>query len=197
MKKRIAYVRAVQALQQGGVVAIPTETVYGLACDPRNTRAVQRVFALKGRDPNKPLLLVAGSLAQVQQVAVLDALAKRIAKRYWPGALTLILPIKQPTELVSGVAVHGGVAIRYSSSPIVQTLARRFGYPLVATSANKSGEPVCQSVRAIRRALPEIAEVIDVGFLSPRAPSTVIRIKKDGSIEYVRRGAIKNIRLEP
>lgn len=181
---------AVTILKRGGVIAFPTETVYGLGCDPRNAEAVRRIFEIKGRDWSKPLLLVAASIAQVQEVAIMNAHVEKLAEMFWPGPLTLILPLKEPTPLVSGVAVNGEVAIRISSSEVVKSLTSQFKFPIVATSANRSGEAECISAEAVRRALPDIDAVVDGGSLALGKPSTVARVDENGAIEVIRRGAI-------
>ncbi len=184
-------------LRQGGVIAFPTETSYGLGCDPRDARAVRRIFKIKDRDPKKPLLLVAGSWAQVERVACLSMKVRRFAQGYWPGALTLILPVREEASLVAGVAVKGEVAIRYSSSPIVRRLTRRFGFPIVATSANISGQLASRSAKEVCAAGLEVDFVLDGGVLSMRKPSTVVRVREDGEVEVVRVGAIPTIPFIP
>ncbi len=180
---------AITALCQGGVIAFPTETTYGLGCDPRNYLAVGRIFAMKRRDLNKPLLLVAGSWAQVERVAYLSARVRQVARRYWPGALTLILPASKGAGLVAGVVVNGEVAIRYSSSPSVRRLTRSFGFPIVATSANVSGQPASRSAEEVRAAGLGVDFILDEGMLPIRKPSTVVRVCDDGTINVVRQGA--------
>lgn len=183
--------KAVVILRQGGVIVFPTETTYGLGCDPRNASAVRRVFEIKGRDLRKPLLLVAGSWVQVERVAHLSANTKRFVERHWPGPLTLILPVREEAGLVSGVAVKGEVAIRYSSSSTVRRLARRFGFPIVATSANISGQLAGRSAESVRSVGLKIDEVLDGGTLPRRRPSTVARIHEDGAVEVIRQGSIR------
>ena len=184
--------QAVKALEAGGVIAFPTETVYGLGCDPRNRRAVRRIFRLKGRDPQKPLLLVASSFAQVRRVAVLRGQALLLAKHYWPGPLTLVLPLRKPSLLVKGVAVNGEVAIRFSSSKIVRALAKQFTFPLVATSANPSGAKESRSYTDVVSYFGrDLAMIVDGGTLSVRKMSTVIRVREGTACELIREGAIR------
>lgn len=176
---------AVAVLKKGGVIAYPTETVYGLGCDPRDPSARRRIYDLKGRDQKNPLLLVAASIAQVRKVARLDGKALKLAKAYWPGPLTLVLPAR----------TIGTIAIRVSSSPTVQKLCRAFGYPIISTSANRSGEPECRSGRAVKKIFagqhlaPDF--VLDEGRLPRRKTSTVAQVDKLGRIEVLREGAIK------
>lgn len=178
--------QAVRVLQRGGVIAFPTETTCGLGCDPRNTKAVAKIYRIKGRASSKTLPLVAASVRDVKRIAVLDGLAARLARRYWPGPLTIVLPRKRG---------RGDIAIRISSSPFVRELVRAYGFPLVATSANRSGEPECRSGRAVARVFQNVKVkpdlVIDLGALPKRKPSTIVRVGKDGGIEVLRQGAVR------
>lgn len=186
---------AVRVLRQGGVVAFPTETTYGLGCDPRNAKAVAEIFKMKGRGKNKPLSLVASSSVEVKRAAILDGAAASFGRCHWPGPLTLVLPVRRGARLQRLVAPKGEVAIRVSSSPFVRELVRAFGFPLVATSANKSGEPECRSGRSVRRVFQDAKTkpdlIADLGVLRKRKPSTVARVWKNGKIEILRRGSVK------
>ncbi len=183
---KIAIDAAIKVLKRGGVIAYPTETTYGLGCDPRNAKAVLRIYAIKGREKKKPLLLVASSIAQVKKVARVVGKNLTLANRYWPGPLTLVLPAKRGKK---------EIAIRVSSSKLVQSLTEAYGFPIVSTSANKSGEQECRSGRAIvatfqnQKNKPDL--VIDVGSLPRRKPSTVARVGEGGDFEVLRHGAIK------
>jgi len=183
--------QAISALNKGGVIAFPTETTYGIGCDPREAQAVERIFPMKGREVNKPLLLVAGSWEQVEQVAHLSGAAKRLAKKYWPGPLTLVLPVRLEAGLASGIAPQGEVAVRFSSSRIVQKLVWAFGSAIVATSANRSGQPDSRSADDVRAYGLDVDYIIDGGRLDESLPSTVARIKGDGAVEIIRRGVVK------
>lgn len=178
----IAVREAVRALRHGGVIAFPTETTYGLGCDPRNAKAVARIFMIKGREKKKSLILVASSIVQVKKIAHLVGANLAFARMHWPGPLTLVLPKKNK---------KGDVAIRVSSSKFVQELTSAYGFPIIATSANRSGEPDCRSGKAVvrifdgRKDVPDL--VIDMGVLPRRKPSTVARIGEDGRIEILRK----------
>lgn len=186
---------AVRVLRRGGVVAFPTETTYGLGCDPRNVKAVAKIFKIKGRGKNKPLPLVASSSLEVKRVAMLEGAAASLGRRYWPGPLTLVLPVRRGARLQRSVAPKGEVAIRVSSSPFVRALVRAFGFPLVATSANRSGEPECRSGRSVRRVFQDAKTkpdlIADLGVLQKRKPSTVARVKSDETVRILRKGAIR------
>lgn len=189
---KIAIAAAVKVLKRGGVIAYPTETTYGLGCNPRDAKAIRRIYAIKGREKKKPFLLVAASVAQVKKVAKLEGASLALAGRHWPGPLTLVLPAKIGKK---------EIAIRVSSSQFVQKLVRAYGFPLVSTSANRSGEPECRSGQAVVRVFqhqknkPDL--VIDMGSLPRRKASTVARVRDDGRVEIIRLGSIKIKKSSP
>lgn len=186
---------AVRVLKRGGVIAIPTETVYGLACDPTDAEAVRKIFKIKGRDEGKPLQLIAGSLAQVTSIATLNAPTKRIVSRHWPGPLTLLVPLKPGKKLAPKVSPKRIIGIRVSSSVFARKLALALGKPIAATSANRSGNAPASSGRGVIRAFQDFPHkpdlLINVGAIPRRAPSTVAQIHDDGRIDVMRNGAVK------
>ena len=129
---------AVRALEAGGIVAYPTETFYGLAVDARNAAACRRVFELKGRLEQKALPCIVSGLPQLEQAARrLEPVALALARRFWPGPLTLVVEAKPG---LAASSTDGGIAIRASSSRLARDLADGLGAPITATSANRSGE---------------------------------------------------------
>lgn len=194
--KPAAVIRAaVRVLKRGGVIAFPTETTYGLGCDPRSARAVSSIFKIKGRDQKKALLLVASSVADVKKVAEHAGPSKKLAARHWPGPLTLVLPARASARLAKGVASKKDIAVRVSSSLFVRALVRAYGFPIIATSANRAGEPDCRSGQAVTRVFSSQAHkpdlILDGGRLPHRAPSTVARVHTDGRVDVLRRGAVR------
>ncbi len=185
---------AVLALRRGEVIAYPTETTYGLGCDPHNAKAVAKIFRIKQRDKKRPVLLVASSILQAKKVAHLTGLMARLARKNWPGALTLVMPARQNTRLASQILLKGSIAMRVSSHLLVQQLTKAHGFPIVSTSANLSGEPDARSGRAVVRAFRDRAVqpdlVIDLGALPRRKPSTIVEVKKDGTLHVLRQGAV-------
>jgi L-threonylcarbamoyladenylate synthase len=131
---------AALCLGAGGLVAFPTETVYGLGADATNGRAVARLYAAKGRPSFNPLIAHVASLAEARRLARFDATATRLAEAFWPGPLTLVLP-KAPDCAVSDLATAGldSIAVRVPDHPVALALLAAFGKPVVAPSANRSG----------------------------------------------------------
>ena len=133
---------AVAALRAGGLVILPTETVYGLAADAADPHAVAAIYAAKGRPAFNPLIAHVADVGTARQIAVFDERAERLAARFWPGPLTLVLPVADEAA-VCDLARAGldTVAVRAPAHPIAHALLEAFGGPLVAPSANRSGRP--------------------------------------------------------
>jgi L-threonylcarbamoyladenylate synthase len=168
-------VPAVSALRSGGVVAFPTETFYGLAVDPRLTFAVTKLFALKRRPADQPLPLIASSVQQViDHVGTLTPLAARLARRAWPGPLTLIIPASG--ELSEDVHLSTGrVAVRVPNDAIARALAEHAGHAITSTSANLSGEAPVSSSDAVSAVFGEDIDVLIDGGPTPGGlPSTIV-----------------------
>ncbi len=152
---RVFSVREIDAaaalLRAGGVLAYPTEGVYGLGCDPDNHAAFQRIFALKRRPQEQGVLLIAASLEQVQPwIGDAPAAAFARARAIWPGAHTFIFPrsARVPEWVAGG---HAGIALRVTAHAPSAALCRAFGGPIVSTSANRHGEAPARSAEDIRR----------------------------------------------
>jgi L-threonylcarbamoyladenylate synthase len=179
---------AVRVLQTGGVVAFPTDTLYGLAVDPRRPDAVARLFALKGRDSSVAVPLIAASLEQAALAATFTVGETRAAEMFWPGPLTIVARAN-PCVAPEAVAALGTVAIRVPAHDIARALARAFGFPVTATSANRSGQPPSSSADDVAAALPDVDALLDGGPARGGPPSTIIAIKEDGPI-LLREGAV-------
>lgn len=136
----VAIANAAQCLRSGGLVAFPTETVYGLGADATNAQAVARLYAAKGRPSFNPLIAHVPTLAAARQLGVFNAVAERLAKTFWPGPLTLVVP-KAAACPVAELATAGldSIAIRMPAHPIARALLDALGKPIVAPSANRSG----------------------------------------------------------
>ena len=168
---------AAQALAHGLIVAFPTDTLYGLAVDPRNPRAVERLYAVKGRGFDRPLPLIAADQAQVSACAgSLTPLAGRLAAQFWPGPLTLVVPAHPSLDSrVHGFTGH--VAVRVPAHALACALARVAGHPITATSANISGEPAAATAADVSRALAgQIDILLDGGSTVGGLPSTIIDV---------------------
>ena len=187
---------AVRAIRGGGVIAMPTDTLYGLAVDPRQARAVARVFAVKGRDAGNALPLIAADAAQVtSQLGELPPLAARLAERFWPGPLTLLLPA--PPSLAADVnAGTGRVGVRVPAHAVARAVCRACGTLLTATSANLSGQPPSADPEEVARAIGDRIDVlVDAGRTPGGLPSTIVDATGRAPV-IVRLGAIAHEEIE-
>lgn len=167
-----AVARAADTLMSAGVVALPTDTVYGIAALASSQVAIDRLFEMKGRDRAKPLAVFAGTLNQASDLAALDGAATAEATKGWPGALTLVLRAKQ-TELATRLGSDETIGIRIPDHELVLKIIELTG-PLAVTSANLSGEPVLVTAEQIVLALAGWVDlVIDGGTLGGKASRVI------------------------
>jgi len=182
---------AVAVLKQGGVILCPTETAYGLVADATNKKATKRVRNLKERPEEKSFPLIVASLAMAKRYALFSPQLLILAKRYWPGPLTMVVPARSRLELSPDVISHGTIAIRVSSNPIARSLSRRLNAPVVGTSANHSGDPNSYTVEEALASLGKnVDDCLDGGRLRPRKPSTMIKEEQTG-VTILRQGDLK------
>jgi len=182
--------RAVSILKQGGVIAFPTETYYGLAVDPLNPLALNHLFVLKQREVSKPILTLVDDREWLAAlVREIPALYEPIMAEFWPGPLTLVFQarVDLPTLLTAGTATIG---VRQSSHPFARQLLRAFGRPITATSANISGRAAAVDAYEVRSQFgSRIDMVFDGGRTEGVVGSTIIGLGKDG-LKLVREGVI-------
>jgi L-threonylcarbamoyladenylate synthase len=178
-----AFNMTLATLRRGGVVAVPTDTVYGLAAVPSDARAMSRLFALKARMDTKAIAVL---VADIDQARALTTVTLDRFGRWWPGALTVVVPRREGVDLHLG-GDDATVGVRCPDSVFVRRLAQELG-PLAATSANLAGEPPLTTAGAVAAAFPELTLVVDGGRLEGSA-STVV----DATVEpprVLREGAL-------
>jgi L-threonylcarbamoyladenylate synthase len=180
---------AVAILQRGGVIAVATDTLYGLAADPRNDAAVARLFAAKGRDEGVPLPLIAADLDQARAIAAFGETELRLAREFWPGPLTIVAPAR--AGIARGALAGGAtIGIRVPNHAVARALCRAMGSCLTATSANVSGAPAPASAAEIDPTIASrIEAVLDSGPAPGGPPSTIVAASPDG-VQLLRAGAI-------
>lgn len=183
---------AAEVLRAGGVALYPTDTLYGLGADALSDEAVAKVYAVKGRDEGKPMHAVFANMTMVREYAEVNDIAEKLAERFLPGALTLILKKKPQfnTGFVRGINTIG---IRIPDNEFCLELARTFGKPYTATSANIAGQIPQLSVEKVLEQLGPNARGVDLaiddGVLPMRQPTTVARVA-NGEVFILREGAI-------
>ena len=187
---RIDYI--VSCLRKGGVVALPTDTFYGLAVDPVNLRAVEQIYQIKSRMKHKPLSLLIASLAQAYTLARdTDTMLDKLADHFWPGPLTII--VRAGTKLpLRSTANTGNVALRIPDAAIPRTVVERFGLPITATSANLQGASECTNAASVRDQIGDrIPLIVDGGPTGRTQPTTIVDLSLgEGRWEILREGAI-------
>ena len=180
-----------EQIQAGHVLGMPTDTFYGLAADPFNLRAVERVYEINSRLRHKPLSLLIENVDQAEEFASpLPDDFHILARRFWPGPLTIIVPAASHLPL-KVTANTGNVAFRVPAAEIPLAVVRAAKIPITATSANLSGAPECTTAEQLRDQLQERISLIVDGGKSPRAfSSSIVFFKKDGSWTILRDAAI-------
>jgi L-threonylcarbamoyladenylate synthase len=171
--------KVVSHLKSGGIIAYPTETVWGLGVDISNNDALKKLFGLKGRDTTKAISVLVGNIYQAKELAEIDSKMEKLFSLFWPGPVTFVAKAKPgvPTEITGG---SGFVGLRCSNHPFVAKLVSQLGTSITSTSANKSGEAPAQDEESLLKWLP--SDVLRVqwredrkGFVS--LGSTVVKIE--------------------
>ena len=184
--------RVVNSLNSGNVVALPTDTFYGLAVDPVNLRAVDRIYDIKTRARHKPLSLLIAETAQAYELArEIDTAFDRLAEKFWPGPLTII--VKAGAKLPLRVTANtGNVALRVPGAPIARAVVAALGLPITATSANLSGFPECTCAADVHAQLGDkIPLIVDGGITPGSIATTIVDLSGGGnSWMILREGAI-------
>ncbi len=182
--------RALQSLRRGGIVAFPTETYYGLAVDPWSCSAVARLFQIKKRQADKPLLLLIDRKEQLPAiVSTIPPEYLPLMDKYWPGPLTLVFPARR--EVSSQITGNTGtVGVRISPHPLAAELVRKMAQPLTATSANISGLPPARSVTDVLAMFQNSLDyIVDGGETAAGLCSTVLGLR-DGRLTVLRQGQV-------
>lgn len=182
---------AAARIRSGHVVGIPTDTFYGLAVDPLNLRAVDRVYEIKSRMRHKALSLIIESVEQAEDLAhILTDDFYALAAKFWPGPLTII--VKASSRLPLKVTANtGNVALRVPDNAIALAVTRAAGFPITATSANLSGSSECTTAESVREQLGTRIPLIVDGGTTPRVvASTIVDLSDDKKWKVIREGAI-------
>ena len=182
---------AIAALEAGEVVALPTETVYGLACDAQNPSALAKLYDLKGRPANVPLpvALAEASWAEGWQREPQPAV-ERLATRWWPGPLTIVVDAHDAVSTVVTAGL-GTVALRVPAQPLALSVIQGLGRAVALTSANRHGEPPAQSAESVAEVFgAEVPVVVDGGPSTLGVPTTIVALGADSSWRVLREGSV-------
>lgn len=186
---------AVEAIQNGQTIAFPTETSYGLGCDATNKDAVDKIFKIKERKSDKPLLVVVSSIEMAKKYLFWNDLLEDLARKYWPGPLTVVGEWNKKESLAMGVvATDNTIAVRVTNFPLTKFLSEKLNRPVVATSANLAdagdvyGSKQVLAMFSDKTAKPDI--LIDGGELPQNPPTTIVSVVGN-NLKILRQGQIK------
>lgn len=190
--------QAVRILVGGGLVAMPTETVYGLAARADRADAVAKIYATKGRPDFNPLIVHVRDIEQAERIAQFDARSRDLAERFWPGPLTLVLPLRKDAQVTAAVTAGlPTIALRQSAHRVMQAVLDHTDFPLAAPSANRSEEisPTCAE-HVVKSFGDDCPMVLDGGSSQSGLESTIVALREDGGWSLLRPGPVTRETLE-
>jgi L-threonylcarbamoyladenylate synthase len=183
-------IEAIRVLEEGGIVGLPTDTVYGIGVSLATPGGIERLFAAKGRPPDRAIALLLADAAQAAEIGVMNSLATALATAFWPGGLTLVVPRSPGAELPA--VLTGGaptIGLRVPAHPAPRALAQAVG-PLPTTSANRSGEPEARTADEIERLLGDAVDLIVDGGPSNGGPASTVVDVTGSRPRILRLGAV-------
>ena len=188
---------AARILREGGLVAVPTETVYGLAARADRDESVAAIYKAKGRPSFNPLIVHVAGLKAAQALATFDARALQLADAFWPGPLTLVLPLREYAPVAAAVTAGlATVALRCPAHPVMRALIAETGLPLAAPSANRSGGVSPTDAAHVVSSLEDrLDAVIDAGACEAGLESTIVALREGGRWQVLRPGPISERRI--
>lgn len=178
--------------EKGGVIAFPTDTVYGIGCDPFNTNSVSKIFDLKNRDGTKKFPILGISKNELEKIVEFNSDAEKIAESFWPGQVTLILPIRK--NIANKIENNGKLAVRVPGNECVLSFLK-YCKLIVGTSANISGENSIIDSNELKMKLPGVDLIVDGGIIDSLGESTIIDFVH-GKIKMIREGSISKEDIE-
>lgn len=189
--------RAAERLRGGALVAVPTETVYGLAARADSADAVAAIYRAKGRPDFNPLIVHVASLGQAEELAEIGANARKLAEAFWPGALTMVVPLRAGARIAPAVTAGlETIALRCPVHPAMRALLGESGLPLAAPSANRSGGVSPTRAEHVATSLGEAAGLIlDGGTCAAGIESTIVALRHDGSWQVLRPGPVTKAQI--
>ena len=180
--------KSVGIIENGGVIIFPTDTVYGIGCNPYDANAVKKIYEIKSREKIKSLPVLASSIEIVKQISTIDEFTENIIKKYWPGPLTLILKLKDK-NLKKSLNLEDKIAVRIPNSECTLKLLNKCNL-LVGTSANVSGDSSFTDPQECMKNVKNYDVFVDGGTITSKGESTIIEIENE-KIRIIREGALK------
>jgi L-threonylcarbamoyladenylate synthase len=189
----------IDAFEAGKIVCLPTDTVYAISCDATHDSSVDRIYAIKKRETTKPLPVFLSSIEMAARYVYLPLRAISFMQRFWPGALTIVLP-KAPNSYIPPILVKDGkLAVRMPNAPLIQAICEKLNRPIIATSANISSAPSIILGKEIESVFGDEVDVIveeERVINKDATPSTIIEFINDVSYKVIREGRISKEELE-
>ena len=180
--------KSVEIIENGGVIIFPTDTVYGIGCNPYDVNAVKKIYEIKSRGKTKSLPVLASSIEIVKQITIIDEFTEKIVKKYWPGPLTLILKLKDK-NLKKSLNLEDKIAVRIPNSVCTLKLLNKCNL-IVGTSANVSGDSSFTNPQECIKNVKNYDVFVDGGTITSKGESTIIEIENE-KIHVIREGALK------
>ena len=180
--------KSVEIIENGGVIIFPTDTVYGIGCNPYDANAVKKIYEIKSREKIKSLPVLVSSIEIVKQISIIDEFTEKIIKKYWPGPLTLILKLKDK-NLKKSLNLEDKIAVRIPNSVCTLKLLNKCNL-LVGTSANVSGDSSFTDPQECMKNVKNYDVFVDGGTITSKGESTIIEIENE-KIHVIREGALK------
>ena len=180
--------KSVEIIENGGVIIFPTDTVYGIGCNPYDVNAVKKIYEIKSREKIKSLPVLASSIEIVKQITIIDEFTEKIIKKYWTGPLTLILKLKDK-NLKKSLNLEDKIAVRIPNSVCTLKLLNKCNL-LVGTSANVSGDSSFTDPQECMKNVKNYDVFVDGGTITSKGESTIIEIENE-KIHVIREGALK------
>jgi L-threonylcarbamoyladenylate synthase len=179
--------KASQIINQGGIVIFPTDTVYGIGCDPYNKASIEKIYKIKSRDITKSVPVLTYSIETAEKIAQFDQLAKKIVKKFWPGPLTIILKVTDE-KIKKSLNLENKIAIRVPDHKCTLELLKKCNY-LVGTSANISGDVPYTNPKECLKKMQDYDVFVDGGIITSNGESTIIEIENE-EIKIIREGSL-------
>ena len=185
--------KATKIINEGGIAIFPTDTVYGIGCNPYNQDAVKKIYEIKSRDFSKPLPVLIYSMEIADKIAFFDEYTKRIAEKFWPGSLTIILKLKDD-NLKTTLRLNDKIALRIPNHNCTLELLKKCNY-IVGTSANISGQPSFTDPTECVENVQNYDVFVDGGIINSKLESTIIEIENNG-FKIIRQGVLTKEEIE-
>tara|TARA_B110000014_G_C20057202_1_gene550323 strand:- start:227 stop:826 length:600 start_codon:yes stop_codon:yes gene_type:complete len=182
----------VKSYENGGIIAFPTDTVYGIGCDPFRKDSIGKMYKLKKRDDEKRFPILGLSKMELEKIVEFDSDAEKISQRFWPGQVTLLLPIRK--EMSKKIKNNGKLAVRVPNGECILSILRQCKL-IIGTSANISGEKSISDSNELKTKLPEIDILVDGGKIVSSGESTIIDFV-DNKLRVIREGSVSKDEIE-